>query len=76
MGTLCQVDEEGNSLDFESLMSQLLEVIITVVGSNRFQQLVEPIVPQLVYVTIGALTASPCSGVHACQCIQKDVCAC
>lgn len=49
------MDEEGNSLDFESLLSQLLEVIITIVGNKRFRQLVEPIVPQLVYVTLGEL---------------------
>lgn len=50
-----QVDEEGNSLDFESLLSQLLEVIITIVSNKRFCSLLEPVVPQLVYVTIGAL---------------------
>ena len=50
-----QVDEEGNSLDFESLLSQLLEVIITIVSNKRFCKLLEPVVPELIYVTIGAL---------------------
>lgn len=48
-----QVDEDGDSLDFESLLSQLLEVIITLVGNQRFRHLLQPIVPQLIYTTIG-----------------------
>ena len=58
--SVAQVDEEGNSLDFESLLSQLLEVIITIVSNQRFRNLLEPVVPQLVYVTIGTFTQSPC----------------
>ena len=60
--SVAQVDEEGNSIDFESLLSQLLEVIITIVSNQRFRNLLEPVVPQLVYVTIGTFLHSP-SGV-------------
>ena len=34
-------------------MSQLLEVIITLVGNQRLRHLLQPIVPQLIYTTIG-----------------------
>lgn len=40
-------------MDFESLMSQLFEVLISLVGNQRYQHLMQPIVPQLIYLTIG-----------------------
>lgn len=48
-----QADEEGDNMDFESLMSQLFEVLITLVGNQRYKHLMQPIVPELVYLTIG-----------------------
>ena len=48
-----QADEEGDNMDFESLMSQLFEVLITLVGKQRYKPLMPPIVPVLVYLTIG-----------------------
>ena len=40
-------------MDFESLMSQLFEVLITLVGNQRYKHLMQPIVPELIYLTIG-----------------------
>ena len=34
-------------------MSQLFEVLITLVGNQRYQSLMQPIVPELIYLTIG-----------------------
>ena len=48
-----QADEEGDNMDFESLMSQLFEVLITLVGNRRHHHLMQPIVPELIYLTIG-----------------------
>ncbi len=48
-----QADEEGDNMDFESLMSQLFEVLITLVGNQRHHHLMQPIVPELIYLTIG-----------------------
>ncbi|KAL3138300.1 hypothetical protein ABBQ32_006113 [Trebouxia sp. C0010 RCD-2024] len=48
-----QADEEGDNMDFESLISQLFEVLITLIGNRRYQELMQPIVPDLIYHTIG-----------------------
>ena len=48
-----QADEEGDNMDFESLMSQLFEVLISLVGNQRHHHLMQPIVPELIYITIG-----------------------
>ncbi len=42
-------------MDFESLMSQLFEVLITLIGNQRYQDLMQPIVPELIYHTIGTI---------------------
>ena len=48
-----QADEDGDSMDFESLMSQLFEVLISLISNRRHQDLMQPIVPDLIYHTIG-----------------------
>ncbi|KAL3142974.1 hypothetical protein ABBQ38_003256 [Trebouxia sp. C0009 RCD-2024] len=48
-----QADEDGDNMDFESLISQLFEVLITLIGNRRYQELMQPIVPDLIYHTIG-----------------------
>ena len=48
-----QADEDGDNMDFESLISQLFEVLITLISNRRHQDLMQPIVPELIYHTIG-----------------------
>lgn len=48
-----QADEDGDNMDFESLISQLFEVLITLISNRRYQDLMQPIVPDLIYHTIG-----------------------
>ena len=48
-----QADEDGDNMDFESLISQLFEVLITLISNQRHQELMQPIVPELIYHTIG-----------------------
>lgn len=48
-----QADEDGDNMDFESLISQLFEVLITLISNRRHQELMQPIVPELIYHTIG-----------------------
>ena len=55
-------------MNFESLMSQLFEVLITMVGSQRHSAFMQPVVPDLIYHTIGmlAFVAQPCiAALHA-----------
>ena len=52
-GEYVQADEDGDNMDFESLISQLFEVLITLIGNRRYQELMQPIVPDLIYHTIG-----------------------
>ena len=48
-----QADEDGDNMDFESLISQLFEVLITLISNRRYQDLMQPIIPDLIYHTIG-----------------------
>ena len=52
-----QADEDGDNMDFESLMSQLFEVLITLISNRRYQDLMQPIAPDLIYHTIGEQSA-------------------
>ena len=54
-----QADEDGDNMDFESLISQLFEVLITLISNRRHQELMQPIVPELIYHTIGHPTHPP-----------------
>ena len=59
-------------MNFESLMSQLFEVLITMVGSQRHSAFMQPVVPDLIYHTIGMLSfiTLPCIvGLHAQVCL-------
>ena len=49
-----QVDSDGDRLGFETLMSQLIEFLMTLVGNKRFVDLIQQAVPRLIYITLGA----------------------
>ena len=55
-----QADEDGDNMNFESLISQLFEVLITLISNRRHQELMQPIVPELIYHTIGRCPPACC----------------
>ena len=48
------MDSDGDRLGFETLMSQLIEFLMTLVGNKRFVDLMRQAVPRLIYITLGA----------------------
>ncbi len=49
-----QVDSDGDTVAFEVLISQLFEFLLTLVGSARLLPLLRPMLPELMYLTLGA----------------------
>lgn len=47
------VDSEGGSIDLESLLSQLMEFLLTIVGNRRYQATVRSSMAELQYITLG-----------------------
>lgn len=54
-GAAAEVDIEGDSIDLESLLSQLLEFLLTLIGNRRYQGGVKASMAELQYLTLGAL---------------------
>jgi hypothetical protein len=50
-----QADSEGGDVSFETLISQMCEFLLTVVGNSRLLPLLAPVLPELAYLIIGAL---------------------
>ncbi|KAK9806782.1 hypothetical protein WJX72_002643 [[Myrmecia] bisecta] len=48
-----EVDSDGENMDFESLISQLVEFLLTLVGNRRYQGMMQGVMGELVYLTIG-----------------------
>ena len=48
-----QVDSDGYTLEFEVLISQLFEFLLTLVGNTRFLPLLQPVLAELTYHSIG-----------------------
>ena len=46
-------DSEGGSIDLESLLSQLMEFLLTIIGNRRYQGGVKASMGELQYVTLG-----------------------
>lgn len=47
------MDSDGDRLGFETLVSQLIEFLMTLVGNKRFVDLMRQAVPRLIYITLG-----------------------
>jgi hypothetical protein len=47
-----ELDSDGENLDFEALISQLFELLLTLVGNNRYKGLVAGSVGQLMYTAL------------------------
>jgi len=45
-------DEDGDSLELESLLSQMFELLISMVGHQRTSGLLKPAAPEMMYLTI------------------------
>ena len=52
---LWQVDEDADDLSFPAMVSQLLEFVLCIVGNEHFMPLLQPVLPELAYLTIGVL---------------------
>jgi hypothetical protein len=52
-GKCAQADSDGDVVEFEVLISQMFEFILTVVGNSRFLPLLQPVLPELAYMTLG-----------------------
>ena len=57
-----QVDEDADNLSFPAMISQLFEFVLCIVSNSLFLPLLQPVLPELAYLTIGALPppSSPC----------------
>ncbi len=49
-----QADSDGDTVDLETLVAQLLEFLLTVAGSARMAPCLAPSVPELMRATLGA----------------------
>ncbi|KAL4434017.1 hypothetical protein ABPG75_000458 [Micractinium tetrahymenae] len=47
------VDSEGDSVDFDGLISQLLELVLALVGNQRYQAMMRASMQQLLHLTLG-----------------------
>ena len=60
-----QVDEDADNLSFPAMISQLFEFVLCIVSNSLLLPLLQPVLPELAYLTIGALppalTALPTS---------------
>ena len=54
-----QVDEDADDLSFPAMISQLFEFILCIVSNSVFLPLLQPVLPELAYLTIGALPPPP-----------------
>ena len=63
-GKCMQADSDGDVVEFSVLVSQMFEFILTVVGNSKFLPLLQPVLPELAYLTLGAATPIPPS--HIC----------
>ncbi len=66
---LWQVDEDADDLSFPAMISQLLEFVLCIVSNENFLPLLQPVLPELAYLTIGGLTDT-----GHCTCKQKSPC--
>ncbi len=49
-----QVDEDADDLSFPAMISQLFEFVLCIVSNSTFLPLLQPVLPELAYLTIGA----------------------
>ena len=49
------MDEDADDLSFPAMVSQLLEFVLCIVSNETFLGLLQPVLPELAYLTIGAL---------------------
>lgn len=59
-----QADSDGDVVEFSVLVSQMFEFILTLVGNSKFLPLLQPVFPELAYLTLGTVTPSPPSHVY------------
>ncbi len=48
-----QVDEDADDLSFPAMVSQLFEFVLCIVSNSTFLPLLQPVLPELIYLTIG-----------------------
>ena len=48
-----QVDEDADDLSFPAMVSQLFEFVLCILSNSTFLPLLQPVFPELVYLTIG-----------------------
>ena len=48
-----QIDSDGDTVAFDVLISQLFEFLLTLIGNARFLPLLQHVLPDLMYITIG-----------------------
>jgi len=48
-----ELDSDGENLDFETLISQLFELLLTLIGNHRYKELIAGSVGQLAYYSLG-----------------------
>ncbi|EFJ45856.1 hypothetical protein VOLCADRAFT_105749 [Volvox carteri f. nagariensis] len=51
-GLPAEVDSEGNSLDLESLLAQLFELLMVIVGLPQYAKLIRPALPEMSYLVV------------------------
>ena len=59
-----QVDEDADDLSFPAMVAQLFEFVLCIVGNSSFLPLLQPVLPELAYLTIGMphhARLSPCN---------------
>jgi hypothetical protein len=68
------VDSEGGSIDLESLLSQLMEFLLTIIGNRRYQGTVKASMGELQYVTLGEPPAGWPASRSACLPAGRPTC--
>ena len=58
-GPAVQVDEEADDLSFPAMISQLFEFVLCIVSNGVLLPLLQAVLPELAYLTIGALPPPP-----------------
>ena len=48
-----QVDEDADDLSFPAMVSQLFEFVLCIVSNSTFLPLLQPVLPELAYLTMG-----------------------
>ena len=64
---LWQMDEDADDLSFPAMVSQLLEFVLCIVGNEKLLPLLQPVLPELTYLTIGGLR-DMASALHTVRC--------